>query len=227
MKKHLALILLGLVALSGSALADVTLIFNDNGGGGGTATTGSYAPGSTFSFDISLVYTGAPPSDLFGYSLWFQSLQGGSFAGNLFSITAFNRTGSLFTDVQSASYPQPLNTSITGADNNFDLGASQPTGSTPQSMGTYFLGTISFQIGAGVAPGTYTLQNVFAPTGQPDAGHGSVAFNQAGAGSGGGVDIPSSQYMVTVIPEPTTWSLMAVATAGVAGLSYLRRRRVS
>ncbi len=223
-KKSLALILLATMAAASSALADVTLLFNDNGAGGGTATTGSYAPGSTISFNISIVFTGAPPSDLYGYSIWFQSLQGGSYAGNIFSVTGFNRTGSSFTDLQSNTFPQPLNTSVTGADNQFDLGASLPSGSTTLSAGTYFLGAISFQLSGSVVAGTtYTLRNVFAPIGQPDAGHGSVAFNEDGTQ---GVDIPSAQYMVTVIPEPTTWSLLLLG-AGAAGFAAIRKRRIA
>src|SRR3712207_4711591 len=103
MKKRIALALSTMLVVVGSALADVTLIFNDGTAGGGTATSGSYAQGQSFTFDVTLNYTGSPPTDLFGVSLWFQSLLGSSPAGNIFTITGVNRNTSVQTPNQGPS----------------------------------------------------------------------------------------------------------------------------
>src|SRR5436305_7464617 len=77
MKKRLgiAIAVLGFVfaAVSAANAQTALFIYNDNGAGGGTPSSGTYTPGSSFTFDISLTFApGGSVANLGGLSYWFQ-----------------------------------------------------------------------------------------------------------------------------------------------------------
>lgn len=217
-KSLLPLILSSLLSASG-ALAQITLSFNDNSG---TPNAGTYMPGATFSFDITLSVASNIPNGIAGYSLWFETAAANS---DLFVIpTIPNYSGSPFDSPTpfSSDFPQPLTSSgsqhMGFAENQVDLGAiagvNQPT------PGSYFLQNISFTISNAIAPGTYTIMSTSAETGHP-AGRRSIVDD----GSGNTFDISPSTYTITVIPEPATWTLLTLGALVCTGSSVLRRRR--
>src|SRR6266513_1867495 len=96
-------------------------IYND---GSGAPDAGTYRPGDTFTFNISLAFTtGGTIQNLDGLSYWFQQTNP-SIAPFPFSITLRNVSGSMFTELQTGglTYPQTLNPS-----NAKDLGALLPS----------------------------------------------------------------------------------------------------
>jgi hypothetical protein len=217
MKKQIlvaiALVLCGL----GAAQAQTTLfIYNDNGAGGGAANSGTYTPGSSFTFDISLAFTpGGTIANLDGLSYWLKQAVP-SIAPFPFSVTLRDVTGSIFTDLQTPglTYPQSLNPV-----NANDLGAAipvgMPAGSEAVGAGTYFIASITVSIPLNApTTGTFTLANT---TSGPKTSVISDSFGNTFA-------IPEADYMITMIPEPATW---LTPILGVVALLVAQRRKVA
>ena len=212
MKKHLgaavAVLSFVLVAVSAANAQTALFIYNDNNG---VPNAGTYTPGSSFTFNISLAFTpGGSIANLDGLSYWFQQTNP-SIAPFPFSITLRNVAGSSFTDLQTPglTYPQTLNPS-----NAKDLGALLP-GSTPAfGAGTYFIAalTISIPLNAPTT-GTFTISNTFA------GGKTSVITDDLG----NTFAIPEADYTITMVPEPATW---LTPTLGVLALLFAQRRRL-
>jgi hypothetical protein len=213
MKKHLliaiALVLTGL----GAAQAQTALfIYND---GNGLPDSGTYTPGSSFTFNISLAFTsGGSITNLDGLSYWLrQSMP--SIAPFPFSVTLRDVTGSMFTDLQTPglTYPQSLNPV-----NANDLGAAIPVGMPPGSEavgnGTYFIAAITVSIPLDApTTGTFVLSNT---TSGPKTSVISDSFGNTFA-------IPETDYTITMIPEPATW---LTPILGVVALLVTQRQRV-
>ena len=130
-----------------------TLTFDDLGLGGGTATSGTYAPGSTFSFDVHLTFGGYNSR---GVAFWLET---NATFGPFLAVTGV---------AYSSAFPHPIETmpnpalflSSTGASPGYytedrDLGSLTDTPTVPPD--TYFIAHISFSIAAGAPPGTYDL----------------------------------------------------------------------
>src|SRR2546423_15481572 len=103
-----AAIIIILAAASVTKAQTALFIYND---GSGTANSGTYTPGSSFTFNISLAFTpGGTIQNLDGLSYWFQQTSP-NVAPFPFSITLRNPSGSSFTDLQTPglTYPQSLN----------------------------------------------------------------------------------------------------------------------
>ena len=152
-----------------------------------------------------------------GLDYYFQEL---SAAG--FFIVSRDITGSAFSDtyfsnaqVAQSSDSQPP----AGADNalnprnDFDLGAvTNPVGTI---AGSGLIGNFVIGVGAGVAPGVYTI---------------STTSNANTGWVGAGPTFPDNAFSnhasitITVVPEPATWSLLGLGVVGAIGLNYLRSR---
>jgi hypothetical protein len=211
MKKHLFAVLAALgcsLALFSTASAQTALfIYND---GNGVPNAGTYHPGDSFTFSITLAFTpGGTVANLEGLSYWFQQ-QSPAGAPFNFSITLRDVTGSGFTDLQTPglTYPQTLNPS-----NANDLGALLPIGQPADGAGSYLVANITVSIDPN-APisGTYVLSNTI--TGSKT----SVITDNAGHTFA----IPEADYTVTLVPEPATW---AAGILAIAGLVFTQRRR--
>jgi hypothetical protein len=220
MKKAFLILTASLLLSASWAGAAITLTFDDHNG---TANAGTYAPGSTFTFDIMLSVTSQPPANVAGFSLWFETAAANS---GLFTISALpSHTGSPFSQVtgDSGDFPAALttaNSTHAGFAQNAavtDLGAT--SGTNQVVPGTYFLETISFTISGAITPGTYTLMNTSASTGQP-LGKRSVIND----GSFNTFDIGSSTYTITIVPEPST---LALCVAGGMSILVAWQRRKS
>jgi PEP-CTERM motif len=211
MKNYLLAALVGVTctfaAISLSSGQTASFIYND---GTGAPNSGSYAPGSSFTFSITLAFTaGGTVTNLEGLSYWFeQQSPNPPFS---FAITLRDATGSNFTDLQTPglTYPQALNPQNAG-----DLGGLQSS-LTGVGNGSYFVANITFSINASAAPGTYVIQNT------TTGGKRSVASDDQGHTVG----ISQAPYTLTVVPEPGTFSLLALAGLGATGLGFFRRKR--
>jgi hypothetical protein len=181
--------------------------YND---GSGTPNAGSYAPGSSFTFSITLNFTpGGSIANLDGFSYWFEQ-QNPSAPFN-FAITNRNAAGSQFTSLQTPGVTYPQNMT---PQSSSDLGALLP-GPSGIGAGNYFVANITVSISASAAPGTYLIENT--TTGgktsliTDDVGH---LFN-----------IPQATYSITVVPEPGSISLFFTGLTFVGMVACRRRAR--
>ena len=129
-------------ALSNVSAQTALFTYNDGGAGGGLANSGTYHPGDSFTFSITLAFTpGGTISNLDGVSYWLQ--QNSPASPFIASVTLRDVTGSPFTDLQTPglTYPQNLNPS-----NANDLGAAVPIGNSPLGAGAYLVANITVQI---------------------------------------------------------------------------------
>ncbi len=209
MKKTLLItIVSAMMGIGGAAYGVQSLTFNDLGLGGGDAISGTYNSTDTFSFDVSLTFSGYTST---GLSFWLETATG--FAGNL-SITGVTY-GTAFPDpTQTLPDPAPFDVS-SGASAGFmtearDLGSTENAG--PVAAGTYFVAHITFSI-TGAAPGTYTLRSTITSPHTSEVTDSGFQDNSLGATS----------YTITIVPEPSTAALIALTLAGVGVIAHRRR----
>jgi hypothetical protein len=204
-----------LLLMTGLVRANAVLSFNDNNAGDLGPSAGTYTPGSTFTFDITLNVQNSgndPVPDVSALSYWFET----SAANNsFFTITNRNLTASPFNDPQTPSitYPQAI---VAGGNAN-DLGG---TGNTQATNASYFVATLTLQIAPNTPAGTYTISTTNINSNanhSKDSTVGDSSFTRH--------DIAAATYTITVVPEPATLSLLGLSGLGSFGLNVLRRRR--
>jgi hypothetical protein len=227
MKKQLLIVAIALAAcgFSVAQAQTVSFVYDDGGAGGGLPSSGTYTPGSTFTFAIDLVFVpGGSVTNLDGLSYWFTQQSPAS--PQPFAITNRDVTGpavggvasapSIFSDLQTPSLTYPQNLSPTNAN---DLGGAIPVGMPPGSeavgAGTYFVANITVSI----------------PLSAPTSGTYVISDNTTGAKTsvisdsfGHTFAIPEADYTITMVPEPATW---LTPILGMIALVFVQRRRIA
>jgi hypothetical protein len=191
-----------------------SMVFDDLGLGGGSATSGTYNQNDTFSFDVYLTYAGY---DAGGYDLWLETQTLNNFSASLF-ITRLTY-GKVFSDpTQPVTNPVPFDNtpghSVGYQTENRDLGATAPgKGSDFHFVppGTYFVGHVSFAI-VGAPLGTYTLQSTVVDPHRCNVGDSNFMDN----------NLPVETYTITIVPESSTFALLIVAAIGAVATTWRR-----
>ncbi len=217
MKKQLSITISCLLLMAGLAFGQNSASFTFTNAGNNSVTVNM---NDTFTIDVGGMFN----FDSTGYSLWLEAPTASGFASSL-SIT--NRTYLVFTDRTDNGFPKVFSDTA-GAQSGYlsdaDTVINPQTGTIDQgdlgatgfaTAGTYNLGQITFSL-AGAAPGTYTLfSTVISPR--------QSQFTQSGTFQS--INTPASPFTVTVVPEPSTWSMLILGGLGTVGLVALRRRR--
>jgi len=209
-KKHLlsaaAALICTFATISASSAQTATFLYND---GVGDPVSGTYTPGSSFTFSLSLAFTpGGNVANLEGVSYYFE--QQNQNAPFNFAITNRDVTGSQFTllQTQNITYPQTLQ-----PQNASDLGASLQ-GTVGVGGGSYFLANITVSIAPTTAPGVYVIEDSTVVSGKKSI----IADDQ-----GHTAPVGLATYTITVVPEPA--STMLLGGGGALMLGLLARRR--
>jgi len=202
-----------LLLMAGFVKADAILSFDDHSG---APAAGSYAAGTSFTFDITLaVSTSGTDSvpNVSGFSVWVETSEANN---SYFTITS--RTLSTFTDPNTPGITLPQ--AIVAGGNANDLGG---TGTTQVTNASYLVMSITIAINASTPAGTYTIVTTTTNSNPVDHHNRSVA-NDAGFVAH---PLAATAYTITVVPEPATLSLLGLGSLGSFGLTVLRARRKS
>ena len=195
--------------------------------GSTTITSLSVSPGSTFSLDTYISFTGYTAV---GLSYWLEVTS--ALASHLTLTT--ESYGQNWTGVQPGT--NTTFTGTTGTDSGFtregrDLGSTSTFTVDGNGVfdhwndprtgpGPYLVSTLNFSLDPSTPAGTYTLQlTTLSPVSSEiseDTGSNNTFIDH---------QVSTSQFILTVVPEPATLSLLGLGGLGSLGLTMLRARR--
>ena len=189
--------------------------------GSTSQTSLTVSPGSVFSLDVYATFTGYTGR---GLSYWLQVPT--ALAPHI-SITS--ETYFTWTDPNQAGGVTPFNTT-TAADagmttENRDLGGTSqqdfstnpPTFTQDKPAGTYQVSTLNFTLDPTTPAGTYTIMTTL--------GGGAGKNSELNDSTDTHHLVSEATFTLTVVPEPTTLSLLGLGGLGSVGLTMLRARR--
>lgn len=215
--KKLLLTLTCLAVMAGAASAQTQSIkFVTSGSGSAGSTSGSANAGSQFSLDTYMTFTGFTAD---GLSYW---LEVPTAIAPYLTITT--NSYFTFTDGTNTGVPKTF-TDASGADTGFlsdktgsnagDLGATAADSSFDVGPGTYLMTTVTFTLAGNAPAGTYAIKDTL------NSPKGSAIFDS----SFGTHSVAQNTYSLTVVPEPSTWSLIGLGGLGAVGMTMLRARK--
>ena len=188
------------------------ITFDDNVG---TGNAGTYNSTDSFAVDLYLTFSGYNAG---GLSLWLETTAD---AAPYIFLTAFTY-GTTFSDpIQPGALPVGFtllqSTGLYTTPNPSDLGAITEKPGQVVGPGTYFVGHLSVSL-SGLAPGIYALQT------DATGPHTSEVTSYDGTNVAD-ENLPVSAYTITIVPEPSTFALLALGAVGTG--AWICRRRAS
>lgn len=185
----------------------------------GNTSFGTYNPNDIVTLSLFGTFNTITGSPAAGFSLWLEAPTANGF-NTAISITS--ATQIQFSITTQNVYPKSF-TDTAGADPGYltdKQGAlSGDLGAIAGSPSEYFINTThladyTFTL-TNAAPGTYTIYTV--ANNPKMSGMNDDMFNYYSAGQVG--------YRFTIVPEPSTWSLLVISGLGAIVFSVRRQRR--